>query len=490
MVPAAHFAYCVACTAVTLIGRNFGEASALMVVEVHSDGSSVLPPPDEGTAVAPAHPAGRGGPSRAPGRIVPLLFKAAVPLVVLGGAVTVYQYMLTTKPPVVRKPVAEKVFFVDTVTARKSAVTPQLVLYGTIVARRQVDLRPLVSGRVVRVAETFADGGIVRKDDLLVEIDSFDYRIAVTEGKARLAEARARLTEIEADLKGEKALIEQERAQTVLRRRDLVRRQSLLDRGAGTEKLLDDAKLALNSQQQRLDERVRRAAILEARLAQQQAVIARAEWALTRAERNLRDTRLLAPFDGFLGDISTGIGKKVGGNDKIARLTDAGSFEAEFQVSDAQYGRLVREGGVIGRPVSVVWRTGGQSFAFPAAIARVSDLVSSTSGGVNLFARLRATDTSTLLRPGLFVEIEMVDTTYRDVYRLPDDALHEDRFVYVVDGGQRLVRREVTVAGRVGNDILMRGPVADGERIVARIFPEIGHGLKVDVPTGSVQNHR
>ncbi len=461
-----------------------------MVVEAHRDGPSALSPPDEETAVPRVRLARGGGLFRAFGRIVLLLFKAAVPLAVLGGAIMIFQYMLATKPAVVRTPVAEKVFFVDTVTARKSAVTPQLVLYGTIVARRQVDLRPLVSGQVVRVAGTFADGGIVRKGDLLVEIDPFDYRIAVTEGKARLDEARARLTEIEADLKGEEALIEQERAQAVLRQRDLARHQSLLDRGAGTEKLLDDAKLALSGQQQKLDERIRRAAILEARLAQQQAVIARAEWALTRAERNLRDTRLVAPFDGFLGDISTGIGKKVGGNDKIARLTDAGSFEAEFQVSDAQYGRLVREGRVVGRPVSVVWRTGGRSFVFPAAIARVSDLVSSASGGVNLFARLRATDTSTLLRPGLFVEIEMADKTYRDVYRLPDDALHEDRFVYVVDGDQRLARRDVTVAGRVGNDILVHGHVADGERIVARIFPEIGQGLKVDVPTGSVQNRR
>ena len=458
-----------------------------MTVEAQREDPPAPPSGDNRTDAAPSRRARKGGFFRTVGRGIVLLFKTAVPVAVLGAAYLAFQYMMATKPPVVRKPVEEKVFFVDTVTASNATVVPQLVLYGNIVAGREVELRPLVSGRVVRVAKTFSDGGIVRKGDLLVEIDPFDYRIAVTERKTQLSEAQARLTEIEADRKGEQALIRHVRNQIELRQRDLARRKSLLERGAGTAKLLDDSKLALSSQQQKLDERIRRAATLEARLVQQKAVIARAEWALTRAERNLRDTRLVAPFDGFLSDISTEIGKKVGVNDKIARLTDAGRFEAEFQVSDAQYGRLVREGRVIGRPSTVVWQTGGRNFAFPATIARVSGLVTSASGGVNLFARLQATDTSTLLRPGVFVEVRMADTTYRNVFRLPDDALADGGYVYVaVD--ERLVRRPVTVAGRVGNDILVRGEIADGDRIVARTFPEIGPGLKVNVPSASARN--
>lgn len=460
-----------------------------MNVEAHQEGPPAQPSGDSGRAADASRPSRKGAFFRAAGRGVVLLFKAVVPVAVLGGAFLVFQYMMATRPTVVRKPVAEKVYFVDTVKASKRTIVPRLVLYGNIVAGRQVDLRPLVTGRVVRVARTFSDGGIVRKGDLLVEIDPFDYRIAVTERKAQLSEAQARLTEIEADLKGEKALIRHGRNQIELRQRDLDRRKALLERGAGTAKLLDDSKLALSSQQQKLEERIRRSRTLEARTVQQKAVIARAEWALTRAERNLRDTRLVAPFDGFLSEISTEIGKKVGVNDKIARLTDAGRFETEFQVSDAQYGRLVREGRVIGRPASIVWQTGGRNFTFPATIARVSGLVSSASGGVNLFARLQATDTTTLLRPGVFVEVRMADTTYRNVFQLPDDALEDGRFVYIaVD--ERLVRRRVTVAGRIGNDILVRGEIADGDRIVARTFPEIGPGLKVNVPSASARNTR
>ena len=439
-----------------------------------------------GKTSAPAAAPRKGGFFRFLGRGTVFLFKLIVPVAALAGAFAGFQYMKETKPPVQRKAVVEKVYFVETVTAEKSTVTPRLVLYGNLVTGREVELRPLVSGRVIKVGKAFADGGIVRKGDLLVQIDPFEYEIAVTERKTQLAEAKARLKEIEADLKGEKTLIKQDREQITLRRRDLQRREDLLKRGAGTEKLLDDSKMALSSQEQRLNERIRRVELLESRLAQQKLAITRAEWALTKAERDLRDTRLFAPFDGFLRDISTEIGKKVSVNDKIARLTDAHRFEAEFQVSDAQYGRLVSGGKVIGKLATVVWKTSGRDFVFPARIARVSGRVSSSSGGVNLFAVLNETAIDTLLRPGVFVEVRIDDTPFKDVFRLPDDALVDGKYVYVVVS-ERLERRAVTVAARVGNDILVRGKIANGDKIVARTFPEIGPGLKVNVPASSAR---
>ena len=432
----------------------------------------------QGTDAA-SPPRGRGARVlRSVGRGTVFALKAVTPVVVIGAGVLLFYHMKSSKPPVVRAALEEKVHLVDTVTASRTTVTPRLVLYGHIVAGRDVELRPLVSGRVVRVAPNFSEGGIVQKNELVVEIDPFVYRIAVSESSSQLAEAQGRLEELRADLEGERALIEHERAQTELRRRDLARRQALFDRGVGTEKSLDDAKLALNNQQQRLEERLRRVNTLGARMDQQMAAIARAEGALAQAVRNERDTRLVAPFDGFLHEISTGIGKRVGANDKIVRLTDANRFEAKFQVTDAQYGRLIRDGKITGTPATVVWKTAGQDYAFEATIARVSGSVSSGSGGVNLFAELRGSDTSTLLRPGVFVEVTMQDASYEDVYRLPEEALQENRFAYAVNG-DRLERRRVAVAGRVGNDVLVRGRIHDGDQIVARTFPEIGQGVKI-----------
>ena len=432
----------------------------------------------QGTAAA-SSPRGRGvRVLRSFGRGAVFVLKAAAPVAVIAAGAIFYFDMKSNVPPVVRSPLEEKVHLVGTVTALRTTITPQLVLYGHIVAGREVELRPLVSGRVVRVSPNFSDGGIVHENDLVVEIDPFGYRIVVAERRSQLTEAQGRLTELRADLKGESALIEHERAQSELHRRDLARRQALFDRGAGTEKSLDDAKLALNIQEQRLEDRLRRVTTLAARIDQQIAAISRAEGALAQAEQDERDTRLLAPFDGFLHEISTGIGKRVGANDKIVRLIDANRFEAKFQVTDAQYGRLISDGKIVGTPATVVWKTAGRDFSFDARIARVSGSVSSGSGGVHLFASLQGTDTSTLLRPGVFVEVTMQDASYEDVYQLPEEALQENRFTYAVNG-DRLEQRRVAVAGRVRNDVLVRGQIRDGDRIVARTFPEIGPGVKV-----------
>ncbi|MCY4559420.1 MAG: efflux RND transporter periplasmic adaptor subunit [Chloroflexi bacterium] len=454
-----------------------------MDVETGRDGMSVRTAGQEAKAV-PAVPAPPRHRTNRFGHAVFLVARIAAPVAVLAGAVGLFQHMQSTRPAIVHKPTEERVWFVDTVTVARTVVTPRLELYGTIVAGREVELRPLVSGQVVRVASAFAEGGIVHRGDLLVEIDPFDYRIAVDERKADRAEARARRLEIEVDLKGEKALIAQERELIDLFRRNLERRRALHDSGTVSVRSLENAQRALVDRRQRLVDRLRRTAILDARLTQQDAVIARAEGALARAVRALRDTRLVAPFNGFLSGIATGIGKAVSSNDRIARLADAGKMEVQFQVSDAEYARLARDGALVGRPVTVLWRTRDWDIRYSAVIERVAAGVSNGSGGIDLFARLHETDTTTLLRPGVFVEVAMADAIYRDVYRLPDEGLHEGRFVYVVVD-DRLARREVTPAGRIGNDILVRGRIEDGDRIVARTFPEIGPGLRVGLPSSS-----
>ena len=62
----------------------------------------------------------------------------------------------------------------------------------------------------------------------------------------------------------------------------------------------------------------------------------------------------MAPFDGFLIDTETAIGKRVGVGDPIARLIDAGRLEAKFHLSDRAFARLLAAGGYQGRSARVV----------------------------------------------------------------------------------------------------------------------------------------
>ena len=415
-------------------------------------------------------------------RFLAIVARTLLPIAVLLAGGAVFAYLEATKPALDKKPVAERSWPVTATTVEKTTIAPTLVLYGTIVAGRTVDMRPLLSGRISKVGSEFAVGGLVRKGDLLVAIDAFDYEATLSERKAQLVEARARLSELTAELGAEREIVSYDQEQIAIRKREVARRSRLQERGTGTEKSLDDARSVLIDAQRRVFERKKRIGSLEARIRQQGAAIDRSRVALQRAERNLSDTVLNAPFDGILSEVSVEIGKRVSTGDKVARLTEAASLEVEFQVTDDQYGRLVADGSLIGEKAVVIWKTARRSFEYSAKIMRVSGRATSAAGGINLFARLNDIGLGTALRPGIFVEVHVRDQFYRDVFQLPEESVHDGRTVFVITEERRLEQREIAIIRRLANTVLVRGVLEAGERVATRLFPEIGPGVKVRVP--------
>lgn len=406
--------------------------------------------------------------------------KVVLPVVILAAAAAAAMALVATRPEVERKPVPERAWTVSAITVAIEDVRPELTLLGEVVAGRSVELRPLVGGRVVEVGKNYVEGGIIHTGELLVAIDSFEYESAVTEREAQLVEAGARLVELEAENKGEKALLERDQEQLILAQRETKRRTALKKKGSGSEKALDDAQRSLGEMQQRIISRDQSIAQLSARIEQQRAVISQRRVALDRAMRDLDHARLVAPFDSFVTAPGTAVGKQVSVNDPVARLIDADWLETRFHVSNAEYARLVGSGGIAGRPATVVWRAQARDFSFQATIERTGSEVNAASGGVELYARIDGTGVDTVLRPGIFVEVLVPDQTYAGVVRLPDSALQGGDLVYVIIDG-RLEPRKVEFVARVGDGILVRGALKDGERVAATTFAEVGPGVKVEV---------
>ena len=407
--------------------------------------------------------------------------KIALPLLTLVCAVLAVGYLRATKPEIERTGFEERARPIAAATVEILDVQPSILAYGEVVAQRDVELRALVAGPVVAVGENFVNGGTVRAGDLLVEIDPFEYRAAVTEAEAALAEARAQLAESRAELGAEQAGLAEDRTQLALAERELARREALLAKGTAAQKTVDDALVRRSERARAVSATERRAAGLRARLARQDAVIARSRVALERAERDLENTRLIAPFDGYLTGISAALGKRLGVNDRVVRLLDQARLDIRIQLSDGDYGRLVSSAaGLRGRPVEVTWRAGERNFPFRAVIQRADGEVDAASGGVRVYARIEDAGARVPLRPGAFVEVRIPDRVYRGAARLPETALVGGDTVYAVVEG-RLEPRPVALLARVGNDVVVSGGIADGERVATTRFPEIGPGVKVQV---------
>lgn len=406
--------------------------------------------------------------------------RIGAPMVVLAVAVAGLYYLRATKPETAPSTAQERIWPVATVAAVPRDFAPEIKAFGQIFAGRQVELRPLVEGRVVETGPAFMEGGIVAAGELLVAIDPFDYQNASQERRAQVDEARARLGEIQADRKGALELRVRDKEQVVFRQRDVARRRRLAARGAGSEKALDDARLALSQSRQRLIERERDIARYGSRISQQKAVIDRAEVRLRQAARDLEQTRLVAPFEGFLVDVSTELGKRIGRSDRVARLIDAHRLEVRFSLSNENFGRLLAMGDWRGREIRAVWTAGDMVHNFTATIDRIQGEIDAAKGGVDLFARIVGAGPKTPLRPGAFIEVWFKDRRYQNLVRIPESALHPGSRVFVVRGG-RLVQRKVEVLVRGGNHVFIRGAFAPGAEIVVTRFAEMTAGLRVVV---------
>ena len=82
------------------------------------------------------------------------------------------------------------------------------------------------------------------------------------------------------------------------------------------------------------------------------------------------------------------------------------------------------------------------------------------------------------LRSGAFVEVLFPDFEYQNVFQVPIRAVADADHVYVIRE-QRLVRLPVEVVGKAEENLLIRAKILSGELIVARLFENIGPGLRV-----------
>ncbi|MDF2366279.1 efflux RND transporter periplasmic adaptor subunit [Sneathiella sp.] len=410
-----------------------------------------------------------------------LVLKILLPLVILGAGVALAAYMVTTKPVIEPEVVEERVWTVAAVPIEFKDQSVDLNLFGSLKAVRDVELRSLVGGEVIEVGDNFREGGLLDEGDLLVRVDPFEFEAQLNEDKASLLEARARLNELVATQKSEGVALEREREVQEREISNVERSESLATRGNISVKSLDDARSALSRQRQTVELREAQLDILKTRIGQQRAVIDRLEVGVSRAERDLENTSLQAPFRGYVTEVSAEFGKNIGASDKVARLIDATQMEARFLLSDSQYGLLLGSSvGIVGRPVIVSWQSGDTELVFNGRVARLSPEISSETGGVEVFAVLDASEYIPLLRPGAFVEVILSGNRYSDVAKLPDSSIYENSKVYVVTEG-RLEPRMVEIAARNGGEIFVRGNIKEGELVVTSRLPEIGPNLKVDI---------
>ena len=405
--------------------------------------------------------------------------KVLLPIAVLLMAAAAYAALKASKPELTKRPAPEQISYVKAMAVNFGDHQPQLQLYGETTSGRRVELRALVGGEVVSVSANMREGGVVKKGTELLKIDPFNFDGAVDEAQARLSEARARLDEFTASLQLEENGVKYDETQLGIAVKDLNRAVPLAKRGTVSKKLVDERRSLVTQRRQELERRKNNLNVWKAKNDQQRAVIKRLQWSVRLAKRRLNETTLVAPFHAYVSEANAEVGRLLNVNDRVATLIDQDWIDVRFTLTDRQYGQIVSmEGTVVGRDVEVLWRLGARKFSYLARIERVAAKINSARGGVDVYARIKDPRQPVSIRVGAFVEVRVPDRKYTNVARVPGSALYNNSKIYVIDKG-RLAERKVEVIGRFGSDVLVRGDVKSGERMVLTRLTRPGDGLRV-----------
>lgn len=371
----------------------------------------------------------------------------------------------------------ERVFAVDVERAESGTRTPILEAFGQVQSRRLLELRAAIGGRVVGLAEEFADGGTVQAGDVLVRIDPADAQAMLDRAGSDVLDAEAEQRDAERSLVLAQDELKASEEQADLRERAYRRQVDLESRGVATAATVETAELAAASARQALLTSRIAVARAEARVDQAATGLARARIAEEEAQRDLAETTLRAPYSATLSDVTLVEGRLVSANEKLAMLVDPHALEVAFRISTAQYARLLDEDGrLIAAPVRAILDADGADLVAQGQISRDSAGPGEGQSGRVLFARLNKAPG---FKPGDFVSVEVEEPPVENVVLLPASVLDSIGTVLALGPENRLEAVPVILVRRQGNSVLLKDDGIAGRDIVVGRTPLLGPGIRV-----------
>jgi len=376
------------------------------------------------------------------------------------------------------RPVQERVFSANVVTAKAQTLAPVLTAFGEVQSRRSLQLRAPAAGQILELAENFEEGARVTAGQLLVQINPTEAERARDVQRAALADAEGALAAAGRALAIATDDLAVAEEQASLREQALARQRTITEGGFGTATAIETAELAAISARQSV--LGKRSQLSQAQTQADQAAntVERQTIALAEAERKLANTRLVAEFDGLLSGVSAVAGGLVNNNEMLGTLIDPAALEVSFRLSNTQFARLLNaDGALVPAPVEVVLEVAGTPITAIARLSRVGAEVGEGQTGRLVFAQIEAGAAG--LRQGDFVTLKIQEPPLAGVIELPAAAADAEGRVLVLGADDRLEEIATEVLRRLGDTVIVRAEGLDGREVVTARSPLLGTGLKV-----------
>lgn len=319
---------------------------------------------------------------------------------------------------------------------------------GTVIPAKKVALQSEVEGRVVEQNPELVPGGIVNKNDLIIQIDPLDYQLQISERQSEVTTAQYEL--------------EVEQGKQII---------------AGQEWRILEKELQGNQGSKNL-------ALRKPHLQHSKARLEAAKNRLTAAELSEQRTTIRAPFTGLVLEETVEEGQFVGKQSAIATLVATNSFWVRVSIPLSLLDRIRFPGksGEKGSKVQVILEKGyegkltvreGSVFKLLGDLdpkGRMARILVTVQDPLNLQAQGTVAadqkNQSEKILLGSFVKVRIDAGTIDDVYVIPRQALREGDRLWLVNSEGVVNFREVKVLWRRVDEVLIDTNLVPGERII------------------------
>ena len=330
---------------------------------------------------------------------------AAVAIILLlGGGIA--KGLIETAPKPQKKEAQKVVPLVDVSPIKAGTYRATWQTGGNVNAKPSVKLMAQVTGQVVSIHKQAAPGAMLKKGDVLGQVDDSNYRLIVAQKKAALVQAQSNLAVEMGQVKN-------------------------------AENNYKLSGLQLNATAKSL-------ALREPQLAASKAALEIAKADLAKAQLDLERTQLRMPFDGHVMNMNLTQGSFVSAGTEVFELVDSSEFWLQVKVPQSFVSVLDKDYEVqIKMPQQ--W---GDQFR-QGVIKHILPAVDSADRQVRVLIAIKdplaEAYSGTQIRYNDYVDVVLFGRKFPHVYKLSSDAITEDNQVWVVDDNNTLQLRKVNV---------------------------------------------